>query len=185
MKKKLFKTSLALMGSLTLGTALLPFTALAGEDDVSLNNELVQDTNLDIPINESLIGQDDEYYYTIKDNNPLSNTWNETTSYGIEENIAPSNTWSKTTGYSIVKGKRTYLETVTVNKKSYLTISGKVLGMTIKSGSEYSESGKFKKYKQEAKITVRYNVYRKIDNKYVTSKTATANTYYIDYVATK
>lgn len=170
MKNKLFKTGLLLMSSVTLGTALLPATTAFADSDFNIENKVTDDTdsnNLSLNPNESLVGQDDEYYYTVEEDNPLSRTWN------------------KTTSHSIVKGKRTYLETVTVNKKSYLTISGKVLGMTIKIGSEYSESGKFKKYKQEAKITVRYNVYRKVDNKYVTSKTAVSNTYYIDYVATK
>lgn len=57
--------------------------------------------------------------------------------------------------------------------------------MTIDIGNEYSESGKFKKYTQEATITVKYNVYRKVDNKYVSTKTAVSNTSYTDYVATK
>ena len=55
--------------------------------------------------------------------------------------------------------------------------------MNIKIGNEYSVNGKFKKYCQNARITVTYRVYRKVDNKSIRTQTATANTQYIDYVA--
>lgn len=112
-----------------------------------------------------VVNENDEFYYVIEDTS------------GIQ-----SRTWAKTQSYTIKKGKRTFLGNYTVSRKTTIEISTVAGPVTIKLGHAYSESGKFKKYKQEAKITVTYKRYRKVDNKYVDTKTVTANTSYTDYV---
>lgn len=121
------------------------------------------ENNAETPVN--VVSEDDEFYYVIDDNNAIQ-----------------SRTWSKTQSYKIKKGARTYLGSYTTNRnKSTVQIKFMVGPAEVKLGSSYSESGKFKKYKQN--VTVTYKRYRKIDNKYVDTKTVTSNTSYIDYVA--
>ncbi len=117
----------------------------------------------EIPVN--IVSEDDEFYYVV-DDKPVQ-----------------SRTWSQTQSYTIKKGTRTYLGTYTTNRKTTLQIKVMVGPAEVKLGGSYSQSGKFKKYKQNATIKVTYKRYRKVDNKYVDTKTATSNTSYTDYVA--
>ena len=112
-----------------------------------------------------VINDNDEYYYIIEDTSQIQ-----------------SRTWAKTQSYTIKKGKRTFLGNYTTSRKSTIEVTTQVGPVKIKLGHTYSESGKFKKYRQEAKITVTYKRYRKVDNKYVDTKTVTSNTSYTDYV---
>lgn len=145
---------------------LLAPTTLASEVPENTNAENIENTTTN-SIPDDIAGEDNEYYYV------------------LDEPPVQSRTWSQPQSWSISKGSRTSLGTVTVKRQSSLSISAVVNGITIKIGSSYSESGKFKKYRQNARITVTYKVYRKVDNKYVRTQTATANTSYIDYVATR
>lgn len=101
----------------------------------------------------------------------------------LAEPSIQTKTWSQPQSWRISKGNRTYSGTETHNRKTTLSIGATIFGMNIKIGNEYSVNGKFKKYCQNARITVTYRVYRKVDNKYIRTQTATANTQYIDYVA--
>ncbi|WP_422389666.1 LMxysn_1693 family intestinal colonization protein [Candidatus Enterococcus lemimoniae] len=112
----------------------------------------------------NLLPEDDEFYYVIDDNS------------GIQ-----TRTWAKTQSYKITKGSRTYLGTYTTNRKSTISVTVKAGPAVVNLKNEYSESGKFKKYKQNCTITVTYKRYRKVDNKYVDTKTVTSNTSYTDY----
>ena len=103
--------------------------------------------------------------------------------YVLDEPSIQTKTWSQPQSWRISKGNRTYSGTETHNRKTTLSIGATIFGMNIKIGNEYSVSGKFKKYCQNARITVTYRVYCKVDNKYIRTQTATANTQYIDYVA--
>lgn len=103
--------------------------------------------------------------------------------YVLDEPSIQTKTWLQPQSWCVSKGNRTYLGTETHNRKTTLSIGATIFGMNIKIGNEYSVSGKFKKYRQNARITVTYRVYRKVDNKYIRTQTATANTQYIDYVA--
>lgn len=124
------------------------------------------DANIDQVLPGNIVKEDDEFYYVLDDAPTIQ-----------------TRTYSKTQSYTIKKGKRTYLGTVTQTRKYTFKIGAVVKGISVELGTSFSESGKFKKYKQEATITVKYKVYRKVDNKYVSTKTATSNTYYYDYVA--
>lgn len=86
MKKSIFRFGLLFMSGIILSTALLPGVSVFAENNINLNP------------NESIVGEDNEFYYTIEKDNPLNRTW------------------SKTTSHSIKKGKRTYLGTVTRQK---------------------------------------------------------------------
>lgn len=114
---------------------------------------------------ENVVGEDDEYYYV------------------LDEPQVQSRTWSQAQSWSISKGTRTYLGTIKRTQKTTIKITIPVKGMVWEFGRVYSESSNFKKYSQNARITVKYKVYRKVDNKYVRTETATANTNYTDYVA--
>ncbi|MHC5269143.1 LMxysn_1693 family intestinal colonization protein [Enterococcus sp. LJL98] len=117
-------------------------------------------------VGSSLVVEDDEFYYVL-------------------ESIPSNNnrTYSSAQSWDIVKGNRVYQGTITEEASVTLEVSVDVKGFKFNLGGVYSRSGQFKKYKQYAKITVKYNVYRKVDNKFVESKTATSNTWYYDYVA--
>lgn len=135
---------------------------VVGFGSVSEASEL--EKNAEIPVN--VVSEEDEFYYVVDDNDAIQ-----------------SRTWSKTQSYKIKKGARTYLGTYTTNRKTTLQIKFMVGPAEVKLGGSYSESGKFKKYKQNVTVTVTYKRYRKIDNKYVDTKTVTSNTSYTDYVA--
>ena len=107
---------------------------------------------------------DDEYYYV------------------LDEPVIQTRTWSKPQSWSIAKGSRTYLGIETHSRGTKLSVSANVFGMKIEIARNTSASGKFKKYRQNARITVTYRVYRKVDNKYIRTQTSTANTQYIDYI---
>ncbi|EMF0131149.1 hypothetical protein EFL14_RS11215 [Enterococcus hirae] len=107
---------------------------------------------------------DDDYYYV------------------LDESTIQTRTWSKPQNWSIKKGTRTYLGVETHTRGTKLSISANIFGMKIELNRTTSASGKFKKYRQNATITVTYKVYRKVDNRYVRTETATANTQYIDYI---
>lgn len=107
---------------------------------------------------------DDQYYYV------------------LDEPVIQIRTWSKPQSWSIVKGSRTYLGIETHSRGTKLSVSANVFGMKIEISRNTSASGKFKKYRQNARITVTYRVYRKVDNKYIRTQTSTANTQYIDYI---
>lgn len=160
--KKIFTTIIA---SCMLFTMMAP-AALANEvpENAAAENTEVNSTN-NIP--ENIAGEDDDYYYV------------------LDEPPVQSRTWSQPQSWSISKGNRTYLGQVKVSNTVTFSISAVVNGVTIKIGTSRSETGKFNKYRQNARITVTYKVYRKVDNKYVRTQTATANTSYIDYVATR
>lgn len=154
MKKYIFKTVLLSMSFLALGSVFIPTGAAFASENIS---------NSDISVNADY--SDNEYYYV------------------LDEPVIQPRTWSQAQSWSIQKGSRTYLGTETHSRKTTLGISTNIYGMNIKLGYEYSASGKFKKYRQNARITVTYRVYRKVDNRYVRTQTSTANTQYIDYVA--
>ncbi|MTD41474.1 hypothetical protein GIX45_23205 [Erwinia sp. CPCC 100877] len=110
-----------------------------------------------------VVSEDDEFYYVLDDRPAIQ-----------------SRTWAKTQSYSIKKGSRTYLGTYNTKRKTTMGVT--VAPVVINLKNEYSESGKFKKYRQNCAITVTYKRYRKVDNRYVDTKTVTSNTSYIDYV---
>lgn len=112
-----------------------------------------------------VLSEDDEYYYVIEDNSAIQ-----------------SRTWAKTQSYKIKNGSRTYLGTYTTNRKSTVGVSVTAGPVVINLKNEYSESGKYKEYRQNCTITVTYKRYRKVDNRYVDTKTVTSNTSYTDYV---
>ncbi|MBO0469983.1 hypothetical protein JZO66_05470 [Enterococcus sp. DIV0242_7C1] len=135
---------------------------------VVIGNDLITEAVEPEIINEVAVGllpEDDEFYYVIDDNS------------GIQ-----SRTWAKTQSYKIKNGSRTYLGTYTTNRKSTIGVKVTAGPVVVNLKNEYSESGKFKKYKQNCTITVKYKRYRKVDNKYVDTKTVTSNTSYTDYV---
>uniref|UniRef100_UPI0039AF4F5D LMxysn_1693 family intestinal colonization protein n=1 Tax=Enterococcus faecium TaxID=1352 RepID=UPI0039AF4F5D len=86
--------------------------------------------------------------------------------------------------YSLFKTlqQNPYLGIETHSRGTKLSVSANVFGMKIEIARNTSASGKFKKYRQNARITVTYRVYRKVDNKYIRTQTSTANTQYIDYI---
>ncbi|MGK0552778.1 LMxysn_1693 family intestinal colonization protein [Enterococcus faecalis] len=134
----------------------------------SFNNEVISESSeLETIIKTvaSPLSDDDEFYYII-DN---------------KTGIQPR-TWAKTQNYKIKNGHRTYLDTYTTKRKSTISVKITAGPVVVNLKNEYSASGTFKKYRQSCAITVTYKRYRKVDNKYVDTKTATANTSYVDYV---
>ncbi|WP_423242806.1 LMxysn_1693 family intestinal colonization protein [Enterococcus faecalis] len=85
--------------------------------------------------------EDDEYYYVFDSGNEVPSL---------------ARTWSQASCWSIVRGTRTYLGTETHKRGITLSATVPVGPVSVKAEATYSASGKFRKYRQYARITVRY-----------------------------
>ncbi|EGO2716779.1 MULTISPECIES: LMxysn_1693 family intestinal colonization protein [Enterococcus] len=156
-----------ILKKLVFGIVMFGFVGVLSSQNVHAAEESINSDG-NVQVNSEFEIEDDEYYYVFDSGNEVPSL---------------ARTWSQATSWSIVRGTRTYLGTETHKRGITLSATVPVGPVSVKAEATYSASGKFRKYRQYARITVRYNVYRKVDNRYVATRTAVANTSYISYVA--
>lgn len=87
------------------------------------------------------------------------------------------------TSYTTKKGASTYLGTVTKKKGFTANMSATFKGVTISLGASTSESGKFKKYKRNIKVTLKGTKIENGSGKNLGNVTYTSNGLsYVEYV---